>query len=220
MISLLFPDAVVTVCASPALEHEPLHPLEAASTGRMSAGRLREFALGRACARHALAQLGRGDAPVPRGPDRVPIWPAGVVGSISHCEGFCGVALAELGEILSLGLDAEPEAELSEGVLRRVCRPEEIERLAAWPERSPRAWGKLVFSAKESFYKCYFAVARTRLGFHDARIDLDPAGGRFEARLLRADAPDAGGTRRFRGRFLLAPPLVLTGVSLCRSDAG
>ena len=220
MIETLFPQAVVTVVATPPLEDEPLHPLEAASTGRMSAGRLREFAQGRACARRALARLGYADAPLLRGPDRMPVWPEGVVGSLTHCEGFCGVAAAVRGEIVSLGLDAEPDAPLSEGVLRRVCSDAEREHLAALPGRSLHAWGKVVFSAKESFYKCYYAVTRTRLGFRDARIRLDPESGRFEARLLRADAPDAAGARRFRGRFLLAAPLVLTGVTLRRDGSG
>lgn len=219
MIEALFPDEVVTVVATPALEGEPLHPLEADSTGRMSAGRLREFSLGRACARRALARLGHANAPVVRGADRVPVWPEGVVGSLTHCEGFCAVAVAPRGAIVSLGLDAEPDAPLSAGVLRRVCSESEREQLARLPGRSPEAWGKLVFSAKESFYKCYFAVARARLGFHDAEIRLDPERGRFEARLLRADAPAAAGARSFHGRFALAPPLVLTGVTLRREGS-
>ena len=47
---------------------------------------------------------------------------------------------------------------------------------------------------------------------------LDPESQRFEARLIRADAPDAAGFRRFHGRFVLAPPHVLTGVTLQRDD--
>ena len=218
MIDELFPKGVVTLRATVSMEDEALRPLEAASTGRMSKDRLREFALGRACARRALARLGHPNASVPRGPDREPVWPAGVVGSLTHCDDFCGVAVADDDSILSLGLDAELDVPLSEGALKRICTATDLERLDALPDLALHTWGKLLFSAKESFYKCYFALTHTRLGFQDAEIHLDPESQRFEARLIRADAPDAAGFRRFQGRFVLAPPHVLTGVTLQRND--
>jgi 4'-phosphopantetheinyl transferase EntD len=175
----------------------------------MGESRRREFALGRACARHALARLGV-PGPVLRGEDRTPIWPRGVVGSLTHCDGFCAVAVARQELARSLGIDAEPDDPLRERMRQRICTPEELAHLAVLPAR-PAGWERLVFSAKESFYKAYFPVARSFLGFQDVALELDPDAGRFEARLLREDKP---GPRRASGRFVFAPPHLITGVTL------
>jgi 4'-phosphopantetheinyl transferase EntD len=217
VIEALFPEGVVALRADESLADEPLRPLEAASAGRMSPARLREFALGRACARRALARLGYDEAQIPRSPERDPIWPEGAVGSLTHTEGLCAVAVARRGEILSLGLDAELDTPLSEGAHARITTEADREHLATLAGPPLRVWGKLLFSAKESFYKCYFPLARTRLGFRDAEIRIEPEGGRFEARLVRSDAPPVAGYRSFYGRFAFAPPHVLTAVTL-RSD--
>src|SRR5271165_6795043 len=61
---------------------------ERASLGAADADRVREFESGRAYAKRALAMLGIDDVDLPIGPDRSPVWPIGVVGSISHVR--CG----------------------------------------------------------------------------------------------------------------------------------
>lgn len=216
MIETLFPDGAVALRATASMADEPLLPAEAASVGRMSTERRREFALGRACAHAALARLGATRGPVLRGPDRAPVWPADVVGSLSHCEGFCGVVVARRGVILGLGLDVECDTPLSRRAAERICSPAEREHLTALAGRELEAWAKLVFSAKEAFYKCYYPLARTRLGFRDADVRIDLERRRFEVRLVRADAPAAAGARRFEGRFALAPPHLLTGLTLLR----
>src|SRR5277367_2552834 len=55
-----------------------------------------EFLAGRACARSALRKLadGRADDAIPIGPDRAPVWPAGIVGAITHAHGFAAAAVA------------------------------------------------------------------------------------------------------------------------------
>jgi 4'-phosphopantetheinyl transferase EntD len=219
VIETLFPADVIAVEATAEMAEEPLHSEEAASTGRMSSDRLREFALGRACARAALGRLGAPLGPVLRGDDRAPVWPPGVVGSLSHCEGFCGVVVARQGAILGLGLDVERDAPLSTRAAERICTPAERDHLAGLPGRSVEAWAKLVFSAKESFYKCYYPLARKRLGFRDAAVRIDPEAQRFAVELVREDAPAAAGARHFTGHFRLAPPHVLTGVTLVCDSA-
>lgn len=219
MIEALFPPEVVTVEASEALAREPLHPDEAALAVGMSEARRQEFALGRACARHALARLGR-PGPVLRRDDRAPIWPEGVVGSLTHCDGFCAAAVAKRGSVVALGLDAELDKPLRDRVGARVCTASERAHVADLPMLEPARWEKLVFSAKESFYKAYFPVARSFLGFQDVALRFDPEAQRFEARLLRDDKP---GPRHASGRFALAAPHLITAVTLPRpaaSDSG
>ena len=116
----------------------------------------------------------------------------------------------------SLGIDAEPDGPLRERMGQRICTPQERSQLSALPAR-PGGWERLVFSAKESFYKAYHPLAKTFLGFQDVALELDPEAGRFEARLLREDKP---GPRYAVGRFVFAPPHLITGVTLLHEDVG
>ena len=143
-------------------------------------------------------------------------WPEGVVGSLTHCEGFCAAAVAWGREVRSVGIDAERDEPLSERAAERITTAEERERLRALPALPSGDWAKLVFSAKEAFYKAYFPLARSFLGFRDVALHFDPQERSFEARLLRDDKP---GPRRARGRYALAPPHVLTAVALEAGDA-
>lgn len=214
MIEALFPPGVVVVRATPEMQDDPLHPAEATRLPRMSEKRRREFALGRACARRALARLGIHDFALRNDADRAPIWPEGVVGSLTHCRGLCAAAVARRGALLGLGLDAEPLRALTPRLLERICTVRERAHLAALPNAGPDGWGIVAFSAKESFYKCYYPLARSFLGFHDVDLTIDAAAGRFRVRLLRKDAPAAGDARTFQGRFLVDASHVVSAVAL------
>jgi 4'-phosphopantetheinyl transferase EntD len=216
VIEALFPDGVVTVETTEAGSEDALYPEERAGLGHAVAKRRREFAAGRACARRALARLELADAVLPIRPDRLPAWPAGIVGSITHCAGYCGVAAARQGAILGLGLDAEVGGELEPALVPLVCRPAEIEALAALESLGGLTSGegaKLVFSAKESAYKCFFPLVHRFLEFHDVEIELrleSPRAGSFTARILSGPTP----VPRFHGRFLRDDARVYTGVTL------
>jgi hypothetical protein len=83
--------------------------------GRAVEKRRREFGTARACARRALADLGRVPAPIVRGEKGAPVWLDGVVGSITHCAGYRGAAVAEARDVRALGIDAEPHGKLPDG---------------------------------------------------------------------------------------------------------
>lgn len=189
---------------------EWLYPQEAAAVANAVDSRRREFATVRGCARRALARLGRPPAPIPPGPDRAPVWPDGVVGSMTHCAGYRACALAEARAIATLGIDAEPDGPLPDGVLPRVADAAEREHLDAFSRRVPAVHAdRLLFCAKEAVYKAWFPLAHRWLGFEDAEVTIDP-GGTFTARLripgpLLAGEPLTG----FTGRWLAADGLVL-----------
>jgi 4'-phosphopantetheinyl transferase EntD len=212
VISTLFSDPVVTVRATEAMGSGELMPEEAACIRRAVAKRRREFTAGRLCAREALASLGIHDFPLVVGEARVPVWPPGVVGSISHCKGFCGVAVARQGEVVGLGLDVERAEPIEPELLVRICTPRERERLAT--RAGAPDPGKLTFCAKESFYKCYFPLTRTFLGFQDVEVEFEPELRRFRARLVRADAPSICGVRELEGRLAWSDALAFAGVTL------
>ncbi len=217
MIVELFPPGVVTVVATEAMWSARLHPEEEACVARATAKRRREFAAGRACARSALARLGLPEAPLGRNEDRTPRWPAGVVGCIAHCAGYCAAAVARQESVAGLGLDVEVTGRVREVLLPRICTDAERDALArlGWAQGTGATdWATVLFSAKESTYKCYYPLTRVPLGFHDVEIELAPARRTFTARLLRADAPSAAGVRAFSGRYASDGKLVFSGVTL------
>jgi enterobactin synthetase component D / holo-[acyl-carrier protein] synthase len=171
--------------------------------------RRREFALGRWCARRALCRLGIHDYPVQRGSANEPVWPPGIAGSISHCEGYCGAAVVRRKTVQGIGIDVELSEPLAQRLRRMVCRQSELE----WIERStppPHSdWAKLMFSAKESVYKCVYPLLGTRLGFHDIEIRMIPSHHRFVA-TVPGHRGEAKNRDMLRGRYLCTASHIFT----------
>jgi 4'-phosphopantetheinyl transferase EntD len=78
--------------------------------------RRRQYAAVRSCARACLARLGYARVPILPGIGGAPTWPAGVLGSMTHCAGYAAAAVGPLSRISAIGIDAEPDAPLPEGV--------------------------------------------------------------------------------------------------------
>ena len=176
----LVPPGVVSSAGPIAADYPPLAPAELAGTEQMRPIRLQEFRAGRAHARRALQELGLPSPAVLLGADRAPRWPPGFVGSISHA-GDLVVAVAAPSTVLpAIGVDLEPCVPLDLELLNRVCRPEEVARIRSSPAALHRA--KLVFSAKESVYKCVAPLMGVFLEFADVEILFGPDGDGFCAR--------------------------------------
>jgi 4'-phosphopantetheinyl transferase EntD len=213
-MSRLLPASVAVVEANPAQWEAEMLPEEASVVARSGPRRRREFAAGRACARLALARLGHQPAPLLPGPDRAPAWPPGTVGSITHCPDYCAAAAARRSELRALGLDAELNQPLPQGVSELVCTPAELEWSASTEHHGPD-WRTLIFSAKESVYKAWQPLTGEWLGYRDVELRVDAEAGTFEARLL-VPAPAGLGTglRSFSGVFATTPSHILTAVTL------
>lgn len=194
---------------------ELMFPAEAAVVERAVPKRRREFGTVRFCARQALAELGVPSAPLLPGDNREPLWPSGIVGSLTHCAGYRAAVVARSSEMLGLGIDAEPHAPLPDGVLESIGFGAELDQLAAFGGRVQA--DRLLFCAKEAVYKVWFPLARRWLGFADAAVTLG-ADGRFEAELL-VPGPMVEGTelRRLSGRWLVERDVILTAISLAPS---
>ncbi|WP_343041369.1 4'-phosphopantetheinyl transferase family protein [Streptomyces typhae] len=191
-----------------------LFPEEAAYVAKAVPKRKNEFATARHCARTALGRIGLPPAPILRGDNGEPVWPAGVVGSMTHCLGYRAAVVARSGEVLSLGVDAEPAEVLKDaGVLELVSDEVEramLSRLAAADTSVP--WDRLLFSAKETVYKTWFPLTKRWLGFEEARLDIR-ADGTFSAEVL-VDAPVVAGVAlsRFSGTWLVRDGIVVTAI--------
>ncbi|MFE7275526.1 4'-phosphopantetheinyl transferase [Streptomyces sp. NPDC057623] len=223
MIEELLPASVVTVEAYG--DEEPagtaLYPEEEAVVARAVGKRRREFAVVRSCARRAMDKLGVPPQPILPGERGAPLWPAGLVGSMTHCDGYCAAALVRAVDLASLGIDAEPHQTLPDGVLPAVALPAEAERLRRLAGEHPGVhWDRLLFSAKESVYKAWFPLTGKWLDFTEADIDVftdpgDQRGGGFRARLL-VPGPWVGDRQLdgFEGRWTVRRGLVATAVSV------
>lgn len=217
-IATLFPPGVATLEATRGMWESPLHPAEEAFVAGAVAKRRREFAAGRACARGALERLGLVGHAVLAREDRSPLWPEGVVGSISHCTSHCAASVALETQIAMIGLDLEEDTPLPEELVTSVCTGTEYRRLEGFPREAGANWSKLVFSAKECFYKAYYPATRTFLDFHDVEITLDPSRNLFVGSLLNEDAPPAWNQRSLRGRFARGGGVLVTAIAVSRAD--
>ena len=208
---------VTLVTTAEGVAEEAVHPLEAAHVERAAAKRRNEFFAGRRCARQALAQLGVRDFALLPDSNRVPRWPEGIVGSITHCAAYAGAAVAPASTLDGLGFDAEPVGAVKDEIARRICSKAELEQIQGLERRVPRDWATLFFSAKESFYKAYFPLARRFLGFHDVEVSFEPARCGFQIRFVEGEFPLAERAGSFAGRFVQDDVRVYTGVVLPRA---
>ncbi|WP_436849007.1 4'-phosphopantetheinyl transferase family protein [Streptomyces atriruber] len=193
-----------------------LFPEEEAVVANAVAKRRNEFTTVRHCARTALARIGVPPAPILPGHRGAPGWPDGVVGSMTHCAGYRAAVVARAGEVISVGIDAEPGEPLRDpDVLNLVADETERAVLASLGSRQPATpWDRLLFSAKESVYKTWFPLTGRWLGFEDARVEL-AADGTFTARLL-VEGPMVQGVelKGFSGRWIVRDGIAATAIVL------
>ncbi|MBA3885638.1 MAG: 4'-phosphopantetheinyl transferase superfamily protein [Acidobacteria bacterium] len=181
------------------------------------ASRRRAYLAGRYCARRALAALlpGGAELQVGYGPHGAPIWPDGIVGSITHTGPLASAAVARATDARGLGIDSErlERFERSPGISRLVMLPEEA--ALGGSELSDSLRLPLVFSAKEAIFKCLYPLVGRRFWFEDAVLmSVALADGSFAARLTGELAAGIGTELRFHGRFAFDAECVHTAVWL------
>jgi len=153
-----------------------------------------------------------------QGEHQEPLWPGGVVGSITHCRNYAAAAVArKWAGIVALGIDAEPHTALGAHVVSAVVRPDEraglVEARAARPDIH---WEHVIFSAKEALFKAWWPMTGRRLDFSDAGVTIDPATRNFTAEVHEAyaagrDQPPPP-TRTVVGRWSVDDGLIRTAV--------
>ncbi|WP_328383699.1 4'-phosphopantetheinyl transferase superfamily protein [Streptomyces sp. NBC_00400] len=215
MIDKLLPAPVVTAEAFDDAPVSEMFPEEWALVSRAVPKRQKEFGTVRRCARSALSELGIAPAPLLPGPKREPLWPAGIVGAMTHCAGYRAAAVARSADVRTVGLDAEPHLPVDDpGVIDLITLPEERAQLRRLAGAQPEVcWDRLVFSAKESVYKAWYPLTHRWLGFEDALLTLDPSDATFTARLLvPGPVLDGRELTEFTGRWLVGSGLVVTAI--------
>lgn len=138
----------------------PLIGAEQAAVTKAVQKRRCAFSAGRHAARLA---LGLPDAEIPVGEKRMPLWPEGFCGSISHSDTLCLAVAAQRADYRSLGVDVEEDEPLKEALRPAILHPDE--RLASCEEAIA------IFSRKEALFKALYPIAREWFGFQDAACE-------------------------------------------------
>lgn len=201
-----------------------LFPDEEAIIANAVEKRRREFRAGRTAARLALSRIMPEvlDSPILSGENRQPIWPRGVIGSITHTAFSAYAAVALPGPRLrALGIDAEERNRLKAELWSMVFRPAEMEWLGRASAERRQGLATIVFSAKESFYKAQFGLTGEWLGFQNAEVAVE--GKRFEISLSAVPRQcEALGGSRFAGYHteleLGEGPMVMTAIVLAQAS--
>ncbi|HEY4073762.1 MAG TPA: 4'-phosphopantetheinyl transferase superfamily protein [Herbaspirillum sp.] len=138
--------------------------------GKASPKRKTDYLAGRHYAVAALRAAGCEDATPPAmGEDRLPQWPAGWLGSITHSNGEAMAAVGNAGVTRLLGIDVETLIDPAsvDGIAALVALEGE---LALFEDHTPSQALTLLFSAKESLYKALYPDTRRFMDFSAARI--------------------------------------------------
>ena len=146
-----------------------IHPNEDIHVARSAPRRRRDFALGRACARAALARLGHGEAVIAKGENGAPVWPSGVAGSITHTANYAAALVGESSRFAGIGIDAERSGGVTRDLWLRLFSEAEQRILGTHPD--PLLAATLLFSAKEASYKTW--ALKGALAFREIEITLE-----------------------------------------------
>lgn len=191
----------------------PLFAAEATVIGGAVDSRRREFITGRHCAHSALMSLGLPAIPILSRRPGGPQWPPGVVGSITHCRGYRGAAVALSRDHVAVGIDAEPHEPLPADIHATVLTRQE----RGWTRerRDGVHWGRVLFSIKESVFKAWNPLTGHWPDFQDVDVWCDPAGS-FSAQL----APHAAGREglSLAGRWAVDHGIILSALTIPASD--
>lgn len=145
---------------------------------RAVAARRADYLAGRLCAREALRKAGCAPGVPATGAMREPLWPQGMVGSITHTRSYALAVVARQQHCRWLGVDAEevdPRRASSEAFDLVASAAERQRLLAQWP--LPAQAFTVAFGAKEAFFKAASAAVGRYFDFHDVVIAAVAANG-------------------------------------------
>jgi 4'-phosphopantetheinyl transferase EntD len=214
-LAALFPDFVRCACMRVQDAPHDICEEERLFVKKAVEKRRREFSAGRCCARQALTALGCATGPILQGTNGAPLWPSGFVGAITHTSMYAAAAVAPSARLRGIGLDFETVSRVSEAIAGKVLTESEARclHMSADPLERQRLLA-LIFSAKESVYKCLHPITRSRISFEDACVEYESARGLMSIRLSVRTRAAVAGPGSLPGRFRYVNNTVCTAVWL------
>lgn len=166
--------------------------------------------MARECARRGLIRLGHLPAPIPRLPRGGPGWPEGIVGSLTHCEGYRAAIVGRTSDGRSAGIDAEPHRPLPHGVVDLIASGAEQRLLGRLSAAVPDiCWDTLLFCVKETVFKAWFPLTKTWLPMTQATAWLGTDGSFRVTIRLRQDQPGDLSLLTWNGRWTVRNGFVI-----------
>ena len=137
--------------------------------------RKEEFKLGRSVAHLALKKFELESIPILRNlKTHEPCWPKSVMGSITHSGNFAAAAVGLTKDISGIGIDLEDlSRKINYKISRHICVDGELNWLEKLNPEQANFNLRIIFSAKESIFKCHFPISRTFFNFKDAYVKIN-----------------------------------------------
>jgi 4'-phosphopantetheinyl transferase EntD len=217
LTEMVLPKGLAIVARDPRRIPVAMDPQEGIAVKDAVPRRVAEFHAGRAAARAAMVALGMPPRPIPMGPDRAPIWPDGLAGSISHSADACVAAVGLRDEWAGVGVDLEEATALDPLLVAEICTRSEQRWLGQQPPSERGLMAKLIFSAKEAAYKAQYPISRVVFGFDVLEITIDRDRTRFEAVFQSSQGSIPAGAVLV-GSYAHAAGLLVTGVAIRQSE--
>ena len=153
-------------------------------SGKEVEKRRSDFLAGRAAANRALRNLGiEAPGPVLQGKVREPLWPDGIVGSITHSHPWTIVAASRRSAVSAIGIDLESSVKIrKEDISGQICTELELVWIRGFDDPS-RALG-MIFSSKEAVFKAFSPHCGRYFEFKDAQLAWIPEKRAFCGELL------------------------------------
>jgi len=183
IINKLLPSVVAIGCEQVGDFTDKLSDDERSYIDDAVTSRKMEFSTGRFCARKALGRIGVPSASIPVGDMREPIWPLNTIGSITHAGNWCVAVVLIKGRILSIGIDIAEAQSLDQGIVDLICTEDDKLHTRIIEVSSGIDPYALIFSIKESVYKCLFPIVKEIFDFQDVSICLDLESGIADVKL-------------------------------------
>ncbi|MDJ0630861.1 MAG: 4'-phosphopantetheinyl transferase superfamily protein [Rhodobacter sp.] len=172
-----------------------------------------EYLAGRIAAGAALASLGEALHDVPPDADRVPVWPGGIHGSISHSRRHAACVLSRGYPVIGVDIEDIVQGDSLSAILETAMTAPERGLITAEGRPDPRL-ATLVFSAKEAVYKALFPHVRTFFGFEALRLEQAPLAGTLRLRLQTTLSPEFAAGTIFEPDWRATSERVLTWLAL------
>jgi 4'-phosphopantetheinyl transferase EntD len=190
---------------------------ESESAGEVTTARTLELKAGRYFAKQALAGFGIKDVELPIGPDRSPVWPKGVTGSITHVRdrdfGYCAAAVGLTAQFSSVGIDMEYRRDLPLEVWQTFLTSNELDQIEKLNEGDQQENALCRWCVKESVIKAL------RLGLDPLAIQTETTNIRGNWRVFRLDTDRFGSLGHgWSARSAQADGFVLAVVALRQLD--
>ncbi|TVT81648.1 4'-phosphopantetheinyl transferase family protein [Acinetobacter colistiniresistens] len=137
-----------------------------------STKRLNEFFAGRILAQAILKQHFDCSIGITSEQSKLPLWPQGLIGSISHSDDLVIVAISSHSEYLGIDIERIVETSFAEESAALILTPFEQ---SLWQTEISQALNfceylTLIFSLKESLYKAVYPVAQNYIDFLEAEM--------------------------------------------------